>query len=120
MEVTPPGLEDGPKNRAWECPVLVRSKRRIPGFRKEGSVPSMRADPRNGTRDGGVVLAARESRRLLWKRIRYYRRIYLLMVLPTLALTIMFRYLTLPGIFLSFLHGCSPSPTSARRWSTRS
>jgi putative aldouronate transport system permease protein len=41
--------------------------------------------------------------KLLWKRIWYYRWVYLLMVLPTLLLTVVFRYLTLPGIFLSFM-----------------
>ncbi|MDR2747780.1 MAG: hypothetical protein LBB77_10095, partial [Treponema sp.] len=50
----------------------------------------------------GVPFGSRQWRALLAKLIWKYKFVYLFMVGPTLALIIVFRYLPMPGIFLSF------------------
>lgn len=47
-------------------------------------------------------LRTKKGWRLLGKMIWRYKWIYLIMLLPGLALTIVFRYLPLPGILLAF------------------
>lgn len=47
-------------------------------------------------------ISADRGWKLLRKKIWQYRWVYILMVLPTLLLTVLFRYLTLPGIALAF------------------
>jgi len=50
-----------------------------------------------------MSLGTAQGRKLLLKRIWQYRWVYLVMVLPTLLLTVVFRYLTLPGVALAFM-----------------
>jgi putative aldouronate transport system permease protein len=53
--------------------------------------------------DRELTLSSSRGRKLILKRIWQYRWVYLLMVLPTVILTIVFRYLTLPGVALAFM-----------------
>ncbi len=55
------------------------------------------------SRSGDIInLRTRQGWRLLGKLIWKYKWVYLLMLFPGIGLTILFRYLPLPGILLSF------------------
>ncbi len=49
-----------------------------------------------------ISLRTAKGRKLLLKKIWQYKWIYLIMLLPGLAVTVLFRYLPLPGIALAF------------------
>lgn len=61
-----------------------------------------------------IDLRTKKGRQLLWKKICLYKWVYLLMLLPGLALTILFRYVPMYGIQLAFktyrLSGIAASP----------
>jgi putative aldouronate transport system permease protein len=48
-------------------------------------------------------LRTSKGRKLLIKRLWQYRWVYLIMVIPTMSLIILFRYMPLPGIALAFM-----------------
>ena len=71
----------------------------VHSFSLKGRDKAMRASPLLDD----YSLRTPMGRKRLMKRIWQYRWIYLVLVLPTLLLTIVFRYLTLPGITLAFM-----------------
>lgn len=61
-----------------------------------------------------IDLRTKKGRQLLWKKIRLYKWVYLFMLLPGLALVVLFRYVPMYGIQLAFktyrLAGIAASP----------